>query len=175
MPFADAWITIDPWGLHGPQLPNANFEGKIYAGVSENYNTPTCKIVSKARLPIDNRVTFLRRLIRTNSPVQERDHSFYYRLSEDPGCVATGNSGYAAFNLAYLLKPKNIVMLGIDGGNGYFFTNQKTNKSLHGLNSLFTSSVDQINNSGIRVINGSIDSNITCFTRYDIDTALSLI
>ena len=42
--FADAWITIDPWGLHGPQLPPEEFKGKLYAGVSEDYNTPACQI-----------------------------------------------------------------------------------------------------------------------------------
>jgi hypothetical protein len=175
VPWADAWITIDPWGLHGPQIPMENFKGKIYAGVSENYNTRECKIVGYTHEVPDKRIVFVRRLFRTNAPTQEREQSYYYRLSEDPSCVATGNSGYAAFNLAYLLKPKNIVLLGIDGGRGYFFTNQKSNRPLHGLNALFTSSLDQINGAGINVINGSLDSEVTCFPRYDIDTALGMV
>ena len=27
VPFADAWFTLDPWGLAGPQLP-VDFKGK---------------------------------------------------------------------------------------------------------------------------------------------------
>lgn len=169
--FADAWITIDPWGLDGPQLPPSSFMGKLYAGVSDDYNTPSCKIVKGNK--IDDRITFVRRLSRTNNPDARREHSFYYRLSEDPACVATGNSGYAAFNLAYILRPKKILLLGIDGGNGYFFTNRKTNKSLHGLNDLFASSLPQITQAGIEVINGSVNSTVTCFPRYTIETALS--
>ena len=172
VPFADAWITIDPWGLNGPQLPPATFEGKIYAGVSEDYNTKTCKITREYK-SIDSRVIFLRRLFRTNHPSQTRAHSFYYRLSEDPCCVATGNSAYAALNLAYLLNPKKILLLGVDGGNGYFFTNQETNESLAGLNALFTSSLRQLESKGITVINGSLNSEVTCFPRYTIDAALS--
>lgn len=180
--FADAWVTIDPWGIHipqgstnpVPQLPPNTFKGKIYAGVSENYNTPTCKIVN-GNIKIDPRVTFLRRLVHTNNPDASKENSYHYRLSEDPGCVSTGNSGYAAFNLAYLLKPRNIVMLGIDGGSGYWFTNSKTNRPLDGLNGLFTSSLPQIQAAHINVINGSINSAVTCFPRYNVDTALSMI
>ena len=180
--FADAWITIDPWGLHIPQesinplpqLPPPSFNGKIYAGVSENYNTPTCKIVN-APINIDQRITFIRRLFRTNNPDARKEQSYHYRLSEDPGCVATGNSGYSAFNLAYLLKPKNIVMLGIDGGSGYWFTDKKINRPLDGINELFTSSLPQIQKANINVINGSINSTVTCFPRYTVDTALSMI
>ncbi len=180
--FADAWITIDPWGLHipqssnnpPPQLPPPTFEGKIYAGVSENYNTLSCKIVDGKSM-IDDRIIFIRRLSRTNNPDARREHSYYYRLSEDPATVATGNSGYAAFNIAYQMKPNNIILLGIDGGTGYWFTDTKTNKSLDGLNELFTASIPQIKKANINVINGSINSKITCFPRYSIDDAVGFL
>ena len=44
VPFADAWFTLDPWGLDGPQLP-APFSGKLYAAVPDDFGTPNARTI----------------------------------------------------------------------------------------------------------------------------------
>jgi hypothetical protein len=172
VPFAQAWFTLDPWGLDGPQLPNLKaFNGVMYAAVPDDYGRRDAKHPQHQVRP-NSKVIFLHRIIGHNFIDQSSETASVHGLSEDPRCVSTGNSGYGAFNVAYHLRPKKILLLGIDATIGYFYTNQKTNRSLSSLPSLFNSTKHQIEKAGIQVINGSKDSRVGTYPRFSIDEAL---
>lgn len=171
VPFADIWFTLDPWGLNGPQLPKPPFKGKMYAAVSEDYGTPYALSLQERVRP-DSRVTLLHRLRSHNKIGISSETAYKLKLSEDPSCISTGNSGYGAFNLAYHYRPKKILLLGIDGSIGYFYTKTSKNRPLTYLPKMFESTVPQIEKAGITVINGSINSTITSFPRYTVSESL---
>jgi hypothetical protein len=166
VPFADLWFTLDPWGLNGPQLP-ANFSGKMFAAVPEDYGTPTASILQHRVTP-DNRITFLHRLKSHNRVGVSSETAYKLGLSEDTSCINTGNSGYGALNLAYHYKPKKILLLGIDGTIGYFYTKDKSNRPLTYLPIMFSSAKAQLDASNIEIINGSINSEITAYNRFTV-------
>ncbi len=173
VPFANVWFTLDPWGLNGPQLPPSPFNGKMYAAVPQDYGRRDAKN-PKHQVTPDKRVIFLHRLISHNISDMSSETAFSLTLSEDPRCIATGNSGYGAFNIAYLLKPKKILLLGIDGTIGYYYTSKETNRPLTYLPKMFNSTKKQIDDAGIQVINGSEKSMITTYPRYNINKALEI-
>lgn len=173
IPFADAWFTLDPWGLNGPQLPKSPFKGKMYAGVPSDFGRSDA-YSPKHRIRANGRITYLHRLISNNLMGQSSELAFSLELSEDPRSVATGNSGYGAFNIAYHLKPEKILLLGLDGDVGYFYTDKNRNRPLTHLPKMFNSTKDQIERNGITVINGSQKSTITTYPRYSIDEALEI-
>lgn len=170
VPFADIWFTLDPWGLEGPQLPT-NFNGRLVAAVPEDYGTPHAQSRQHRVVPRAN-MLFLHRLRSNNYVNASSENSFKLGLSPDPSCISTGNSGYGAFNLAYHLAPKKILMLGIDANIGYFYTDKSRNRPLTHLAKMFDSTKSQIEKSGISVINGSINSGITTYPRFIVDEAL---
>lgn len=161
VPFADAWFTLDPWGLQGPQLPPKPFNGALYAAVPDNYGTPEA-IREHRQIPTAD-VTYLHRI------------QYKYGLSENPSSICTGNSGFGAFGLAYHMRPHKILLLGMDCGMGYYYTSHKRNRSLGHVPKLFNESLKQMRDADIKVINGSPNSKITCFPRYSIDHALKVI
>ena len=170
VPFADLWFTLDPWGLHGPQIPT-NFNGKMYAAVSEYYGTSMAPVPEHRESP-NPRVHFLHRLRSHNKIGVSSETSYKLGLSEDKSCINTGNSGYGALNLAYHYRPKKILLLGIDGTIGYFYTKDKKNRPLTHLPLLFDSAKPQLDAAGIEVINGSVNSAVTTYPRYIISEAL---
>ncbi|QDJ96520.1 hypothetical protein Xoosp13_334 [Xanthomonas phage Xoo-sp13] len=171
VPFADMWFTLDPWGLNGPQLP-ANFRGRMFAAVPEDYGTPSASIHNFRTTP-DARITLLHRLRSHNIPTISSETAFKTGLSEDTSCINTGNSGYGALNLAYHFRPKKILLLGIDGTIGYFYTKEKTNRALTYLPQMFASAAPQLEKAGISVINGSVNSAVTTYPRFTVDDAIA--
>lgn len=161
VPFADAWFTLDPWGLYGPQLPNKHFKGRLFAAVPEDFATPNARVWSHRPQPTAD-ITYLHRMENKIG------------LAEDPSCINTGNSGFGAMGMAYHLRPRKILLLGIDGGGGYFYTDNETHRNLGHLGSLFAGALPQLRREQIEVINGSPDSKVTCFVRHHIDYALEL-
>lgn len=159
VPFADAWFTLDPWGLYGPQLPSDKFKGKLYAAVPDNFGTPEARLRVHRIMP-KAKITYLKRVPNPGG------------LSEDTSVIYTGNSGFGAFGMAYHMRPKKVLLLGIDGDVGYFYTKKKTNKNLAHLPKVFNDSVHQLRENNIQVINGSPNSAVTCFTRYTPDYAV---
>jgi hypothetical protein len=159
-PFADAWFTIDPWGLGGKQLPGDKFNGKLYAGVPEDFGDPLAKCRDHRVNPPDN-ITYLKRVHMKG-------------LSEKSDSIRTGNSGFGAFNMAYLMGAKNILLLGVDATRGYFYNNLKITRSLNHLPQMFEDSLPQLKSRGVKVINGSPQSKVYSFTRYEPDYALEL-
>lgn len=170
VPFAHYWFTLDPWGLNGPQIPQ-NFNGKLFAAVSEDYGTPKAQVVEH-RVNPDPRVTFLHRLRSHNLIGVSSETAYKEGLSEDTSCINTGNSGYGALNLAYHFRPKKILLLGIDGTMGYFYTKDQSNRPLTYLPTMFESAVPQLTKAKIKVINGSVNSAVTAFPRFTVQESL---
>lgn len=92
-------------------------------------------------------------------------------LSEDPGAIHTGNSGFGALGLAYLMRPERIVFLGLDGG-GRLRWDGSPNGYLDHLPELFRGAVDQLAAAGVQVANGSPGSAVDCFPVVHPDRAL---
>lgn len=164
IPRYDTWFTLDPWGLHGPQLPSNRKKVSLYAAVSDDYGTMGAKNPSHRVRPAPG-IVFLHRLISHNRSDVSSKTAYSLTLSEDPRCISTGNSGYGALNLAYHMRPKNIILLGIDGDVGYFFDGNGVNGSLGNLRDMFRSAKPQLDAAGIRVINGSPNSTVDCWER----------
>jgi hypothetical protein len=160
VPFAHAWFTLDPWGLYGPQLPDLKFKGQLYAAVPEDFGTPRAAMRGHRMEPTAS-IKYLRRLTNEGG------------LCEDPSGIYTGNSGYGALGLAYHMKPKKVLLLGIDGDFGYYYPSHKTNNNLAHLPELFEASLPQLRRNNIHVINGSPNSSVTCFPRQTPDYAVS--
>lgn len=169
-PFADAWFTLDPWGLTTGQIPTY-FQGKKFAAVPDDYGTASARCKDH-RVAAPDDVQFLHRLQSHNNPYMSSNTAFILGLSEDTGCINTGNSAYGALNLAYHHRPEKILLLGVDGTSGYFYPSKKNNGSLSTLPSLFASTVDQLKANKIQVVNGSIKSRVNAFERMTIDGGL---
>lgn len=87
-------------------------------------------------------------------------------LSENLPNIHTGNSTYGALGLSYLLGFTHILILGLDATNEPRMNNEgRPEFSLDHLPLLFRSSKKQLLEKGISVLNGSINSKVTCFTR----------
>lgn len=164
VPFADAWFTLDPWGLQGPQLPrNDKWEGgQLYAAIPEHYGT-VYAVGRNHRDPPTADIRYLQRI------------PYEGGLCDDPWAIHTGNSGFGALGLAYHMRPEKVLLLGIDGDIGYHYTSMKRNKNLDHLPRIFNDSLPQLRERGIRVINGSPNSTVDCFTRYTPDYGLELL
>lgn len=170
VPFYDSWFTLDPWGLSGEQLPKKG-KGKLYAAVPQDFGTSYAK-ATQHRIKAPDNITYLNRLMSHNNPAVSSETAYRLGLSEDNGCINTGNSGFGALNLAYHMRPKKILILGMDGDIGYYYTQTQKNRALKFLPLMMESAVKQLNQRSIKVINGSKNSSITCFDRYTPDEAV---
>lgn len=92
-------------------------------------------------------------------------------LSDDPGGINGGNSGFGALGLAYLMaqgaaSERRIGLFGVDGDAeaGYAW-GEGSPRRLDGLPQLFASAVPQLEAAGIQVVNGSPSSKVTTFAR----------
>lgn len=151
------WVTIDPSLVNYDRMKKKNPNTKYYCGVPEDYGTPDA--LSKShRKPILSHVHYLR-----------REHTSLNGLSEDPTTLSTGNSGFAALNLAYLMGAKKILFLGLDGGGTYY--NDRLTRprpdNMNLLNDLFDSVLPQLNSNNIKVLNGSLISKINTFRKVN--------
>lgn len=172
--FADYWFTLDPWGLNGPQLPTKKFQGQLWAAVPDTFGRSDAPSRQHAITP-DRRLNFLHRIASNNFMGIVSDNCMLPRLCEDPSCISTGNSGYGALNFAYHLNPKKILLLGLDAGDGYFYTKQKKNRNLSHLPKLFAGTLPQLEKKGIKVMNGSPESKIDCFKKCEPLTGIKWI
>ena len=163
VPFADAWFTLDPWGLDGPQLPK-NFSGRLYAAVPQDFGTKFARIEQYRKIPKAD-ITYLHRLISHNYTNITSETAYVEGLSEDNGCISTGNSGYGALNVAYHMRPFNIFLLGLDGDLGYWYSSTKSNRPLTYLPKMMDSAKSQLDNASINVYNVSQTSAINTFKK----------
>lgn len=171
VPFADAWFTLDPWGLTGKQLPSKEFTGQLISAVPEDYGLIDARSAPH-RVRINPNVSYLHRIpFHTYYDVKTNDY-LTWGLNEDTGSINTGNSGYGALNLAYHMRPKRIYLFGCDATRGYFFDEAKATRSLNHLPLIFRSTLPQLEKAGIEVINASPLSKIDCFKKYTLNTAI---
>lgn len=130
---------------------------------------------------IDNAVqSFPPRVHKLRRVSREHDST----LCENPCEVRTGNSGYAAENLAYHFHPRKIAFLGLDGIGAHFYDlTEPLIEDGHrdpvwyagSLPGLFAASLPQLAARGIEVRNGSPESRVTCFPRCSPQDALDWI
>lgn len=101
-------------------------------------------------------------------------------LSDNPGALEMGcTSGYAGLNFVYLKRPPLVVLFGYDYTSGKLDHDKPDQYPWHpdGHNARywprwateFTSAVPQLITAGMRVINASPRSSITCFPRCTVD------
>lgn len=171
--FADAWFTLDPWGLgiKDNQWPKAPFRGKMFAAVPHDYGRRDARNPAHQVTPHKD-IIFLHRLMSHNYINESSETAYSLTLSEDPRCVSTGNSGYGAFNIAYHLRPKKILLLGLDGDVGYYYSDTERNRPLTHLPKMFNSTKKQIEAANIEVVNGNPTSKIVTYPQMHIDKAL---
>lgn len=170
VPFADAWFTLDPWGLTGKQTPSKDFRGQMYAAVPDDFGQKDAKCPTHRIAPLPT-IKFLHRIPFHTSPTLPNDY-LNWGLNEDPHCVNSLNSGYGALNLAYHMKPKKILLLGIDATSGYFFDEGKKTRSLNFLPWIFESTKPQLLKADIEVVNGSHTSKIACYPKMSAKAAV---
>lgn len=96
-------------------------------------------------------------------------------FSEDKQSIHTGNSVYSALNFVYHHDPAKVAILGLDASSDASHGGGHTPNNLSHLNMLFSSSIDQLNKKSIQVVNGSINSNVTCFDRMTADEAIDFL
>lgn len=102
-------------------------------------------------------------------------------LSTIPNMVYGRNSGYGALNVCYLKKAPVIILVGFDMQNnrgvqhwhgGYSWTHGTPKSTYEGWIREFESSVRQLKEAGIIVINANTDSRIECFTKQSLGDCL---
>lgn len=165
LPRADYWISID---LAKPQRPLEEQRENCYyyAGyptIETEYN-------------IREGVHYLEKV----TPGKGGDYS----LQEDKTRITGGDSMYAALGLAYHMEAKEIIILGMDCyGYGHWYDSTEPyngyqdpkfeEKHVSRLPGIYQQSTKQLEERGVRVINGSPKSKIDCFPRTDPKTALN--
>jgi hypothetical protein len=163
VPFANAWVTVDTMRL-GDRIP-ARFDGTRYIAAPEEFGSPDARCPCDRHIP-DFDVKYLRRI---DQPT----------LAEDPTVLHGLNSAFGALNFAYHLRPRRIVMFGVDANRfeAYFYghrqATRKQNRVIQDMPDVFASAVPQLEAAGIEVLNASAASSVRCFPRMDSQTALN--
>lgn len=171
--FADAWFTLDPWGLTTTQAP-VNFGGDMFAAVPEDYGTEFAKSTEHRVIP-NAKINYLHRIGFHTDESQKYTDLLEWGLNEDPSCINTGNSGFGALNMAYHMRPKRIFLYGIDASRGYFFNEKQNTRSLGHLPAMFNSTVTQLQDNDIEVINASPHSKIECFPKLTLHASVKML
>jgi hypothetical protein len=173
LPFANAWFTLDPWGLTTTQVPKS-FSGELFAAVPEDYGTQNAASVAHRIVP-SKKVNYLHRVsFHTDERTKAHDY-LTWGLNEDPSCINTGNSGFGALNLAYHMNAKRVFLFGIDASKGYFFDERKGTRALDHLPPIFRSAMPQLAKRNIEVINASPNSRVDCFQRCSLPVAIKML
>ncbi len=163
---AQAFFTCDPDPKVFPLLGKRRAGCTYYAAVPTDYGTHRARLSWHRRSPIDG-VTYLRR-VTGDGPLKS-----CYGLSDDPTAIHTGNSAYGALGVAYLMKPKKVLLLGVDATSYGYAWDQGSPKTLSHLPELFASAVPQLH--GVDVVNGSIASQVRCFDLMTPESGLKWI
>lgn len=171
LPRADYWITVDPMSQGNPQ--KAMLERKpgtyyycAYPDIDKNpFDAQFYKTVKG--------VHYLERIVPCDyeNPEKKADYS----LQEDKNKITTGDSCYGALGLAYHIRAKEIVMLGVDAyGFGHWYNKldpynvawrDRFSDYLSRIPPIYKASVKQWEKRGAKVVNGSPESKIDCFER----------
>jgi len=159
---ADIFFTLDPSPANLKRL-SVRSETLMY-----------CAIDKKCRVLLPDHVIPLTRISTQPKEILPKGTSKYWfhrwgcvkGLAEKASEIHTGNSAYGALGLAYHLRSKKILLLGVDGTTQPRLTGEGPSKySLVHLPYLFSTAVKQLESADIEVVNGSPTSIIDCFTR----------
>lgn len=171
LPRADYWITVDPMADGKPQRAMLEQKQGTYY---------FCAFPDRTKIPdgdtyrtVDG-IHYLERILPANGD---------YSLQEDKDKITTGDSVYGALGLAYHFEASKIVMLGVDvnGGFGHWYDTtapynrgwgDKFAEYQSNLPRVYEQSVNQFNARGTKVVNGCINSGITCFDRMTPEQAI---
>lgn len=93
-------------------------------------------------------------------------------LSDEPDAINTGNSGFGALNLAYHMRPKKILLLGVDAKQERRVDGGMP-RNLGHLPGLFATAVPQLEKAGVEVVNGSPLSSVECFRKMTPEEGLA--
>lgn len=166
---AASWFTLDPDRRTLPLMQAPRAGVVYYAAVPVDYGQSHARVAYHRVAPAAG-VTYLRRVA---GPGVLGSRT---RLSEDPGAIHTGNSAWGALGVAYLMQPRLIAFLGLDGTREeYAYGAGRPFGNFDHLPALFASALPQLAAAGIQVLNGSPASRITCFPRATPEAALAWI
>lgn len=123
---------------------------------------------------------YLKRFLNNSKDKATKDNCL---LCEDKREIQSHNSAYAAFNLAYHMEPKKVLLLGIDADNSPHFYDDISypvgskgwDISISKIPTLFEIALPQIEKRGIEVLNGSLQSRVECFPKVSIEEGLKWI
>lgn len=164
---ADIWFSLDP-----------SYKNIKCYNIAKHYNIP-CVWALKKNISSINNCAYKHKYIlnrvenykKSKDSVPNTPKEWFNRWSCVPGlsnntnCIHTGNSVYGALNLAFHDKPNKISILGLDGIQEKSVGGNHYPKNLSHLPLLFNSSVKQLNEANIQVVNGSPHSEIKSFER----------
>lgn len=151
---ADYWFTLDPSMTNRALMEYHQFKRCQYvAAVPEAYGYPWSEIAShrKPRL----------------AHVHHLDRVQGFGLATNPRQIHTGNSAFGALGLAFHMRPKLIVLIGVDGTRQAKFDGLMCAGSLDHLPDLFQSAVPQLIGEGIQVVNANPSSMVGCFKKMN--------
>lgn len=164
-----SWFTLDPDERLIGLMKRQRHGTEYYAAVPKDYGSLNAKVAYHRRTIIEG-IHYLHRLT-GGGPMKSKE-----KLSDNPYEIHTGNSAWGALGLAYLMEPKKIIMLGVDGTNKrYAYIRQYPKMNFQHLPWLFSTCVEQLKDKGIELINGSEFSRIDCFKRVKPETAIGWI
>lgn len=172
---ADYWFTLDPSRENLAHMESPREGVRYVAAVPDDFGTPRARHPWQ-RPPVPDHVLYLHRIVNdepAEGPFRERVWSqIVGGMSEDPRRIHTGNSGFGAFQLAWLLGAERVVLLGIDG-RGRERWDGSSNFYLDHLPELFRGALPQLLRDGVRVANGSPESAVDCFPRLSPGDSLA--
>ncbi len=114
--------------------------------------------------------------------IEVRDHDLM--LFDEPGVVGSGgNSGFQAINIAAQFGARKILLVGFDmhgvkgvhwyGRNGWKDANNPADHNYVHWREALTKQARVLAKMGIDVVNGSLDSALTCFRHASIEQTIS--
>lgn len=168
LPFAQAVFALDtPWMIRcADRLRSLKCE--IYLGIP-----PENKFHRRDKqAPLIENATYI-------------DLTRHEGLSDDPALIQSGgNSGFGAFNLAYLKRAKHITLFGFDyfeNGAGHHFRDDcyqwyepgRNERYWKNWGDNFTGCLAQLRKSGASVMNASPRSTVSAFPKCSLDEGIA--
>lgn len=162
------WFTLDFDQRTRALASRCRPPTRVIAAVPDDFGTPNARVIMH-RCDAPKNVLYLRRL------AGDGPWSSKFGLSDDPGTIHTGNSAYGALGVAWLMKAKFILLLGVDGTQLPGWPGRHPPRGLNHLNELFGSAVPQLDAAKVSVINGNPESKVRCFATMPSKKALEWI
>ena len=162
-PVSHSFFSLDPSAYVRGLLNVRRAHLTYWIAVPPDYGTPTARLRNH-RDPAEMWVNYLVR--------QEGDgfRGACHGLSERNTHIHTGNSGYGALGLAYLMHARKIAFIGLDGGGDRYAHGRPDSDHVPRppfdyMPELFASAIPQLDKEGVAVVNGSPESAVSCWPR----------